>query len=188
MGRLIPVERGREVLAFAQNQVPIEGVYTAQPIDRFLGMPHPLVKAVAMLLLVMQAAVSMAPGQVICLPASGTSQMQTEKACTHCDAVPGRDGSGETPRTDEKGGLFHASHPRDDCGRHTHVPVPDEDQVPSSPRGDIVTLKAFIVPLVVVLVLSWDHSPPRLVGVESRPRDYFAFDQVLAIKTTRLLV
>jgi hypothetical protein len=154
-------------------------------------MPTPVIKLVAMLLLVVQGAIALAPGRVLCIPVRdcGTHQPDVVAACVHCDShgspnapgVPG--GLGQ-----EKDPFSTAFHPNDECGCHLHVPVPGDDQVPSNPKGDGPDLRTFFFPMVVAIVLAWDFDPPLSVAPHFQPPDFSASDQVLALKTTRLRI
>lgn len=152
---------------------------------------HPsLVKLVAMLLLFVQGAITTAPGQVLCIPIRDcdTHEHEAEVACDHCDTTACAQIGEEPGGVDQKQRLFPAAvHPNDDCGCHLHVPVPGDEQVPSSPRGENPDLRMFFVPLVV-LVLNWDCEPPPAVIAHFHPPDFSVSDQVLALKATRLLI
>jgi hypothetical protein len=152
---------------------------------------HPfLVKLVAMLLLIVQGAIATAPGQVLCIPVRDcdTHEHEAGRACGHCDTESCAQIGEESGGVGQNQGTFPAAlHPNDDCGCHLHVPVPGDEQVPSSPRGENPDLRMFFVPLVV-LVLNWDCEPPRAVIAHFHPPDFSASDQVLALKATRLLI
>jgi hypothetical protein len=69
-----------------------------------------------------------------------------------------------------------------------HVPVPDNEQGPRSPWGDVPTVRAVFVARVAALVVSWEVGPVREVPTCSRPPDFSASDQVCGLKATRLII
>ncbi|MBX3384622.1 MAG: hypothetical protein KF864_14050 [Phycisphaeraceae bacterium] len=155
-------------------------------------MPAAAIKLVAMLLLVVQGAIALAPGRVLCIPVRdcGTHEPEVLAACNHCDShgssnvVDGSGGPGQ-----QHGPFITAFHPVDECGCHLHVPVPSDQQVPNNPKGDNPDLRTFFVPMMVVaIVLKWELNPPLAVGAHFHPPNFSASDQVLALKTTRLLI
>jgi hypothetical protein len=76
----------------------------------------------------------------------------------------------------------------DGCDCHTHVPVPDNQQGPHSPRAETQSLRAIFIPRVAAFVIAWDISPVREVPTCSRPPDFDASDQVCGLKATRLII
>ncbi|MBX3392764.1 MAG: hypothetical protein KF787_08960 [Phycisphaeraceae bacterium] len=154
-------------------------------------MPPALFKLVAMLLLVMQGAIAVAPGRVLCIPVKdcGTYEQDAVATCSHRDreVCPASVGGGSR-HNHEREPFNIALHPNDECGCHVHVPVPGNEQVPSNFRSDTHDLRVFFVPLTVALVLNWDCDPPPARVAHSRPPDFSASGQVLALKATRLLI
>lgn len=172
------------------NQDRSQAVYTLRPIHP-QQMPTAVVKLVALLLLVVQGAIALAPGRVLCIPVRdcGTHESEVLAACDHCDSHGRSDVSGRSGGLDPKHGPFSTTfHPDDECGCHLHVPVPSEDQVPSNPKGDGPDLRALFFPLVVAVVLAWDFDPPLAVVPRFQPPDFSTCDQVLALKTTRIII
>jgi len=154
-------------------------------------MSTALVKFVAMLLLFVQGLAAFAPGRVLCIPVQdcGTHEQGGHAACGHCDSDVCDDEAGQDQCKDHEHGPFTvAMHPDDECGCHIHVPVPESEQVPSTPRGDNSELRHAVVPLVVAFVLVWDFEPALVVVERFKPPDFSVSDQVLALKATRLLI
>lgn len=175
------------------NPDAVEAVYSLCPIHPE-AMPHALVKLVAMLLLTVQGAIGMAGGQVLCIPIRNcdTHHQADSRPCGHCEPaavcadVAADDGCSSH---DHEHGPFNAAlHPNDDCGCHVHVPVPEEEQVPSGPRSESAEFRTLFVPLVIAVVLNWDCEPPCAVAARFHPPDFSASDQVRALKSTRLLI
>lgn len=154
-------------------------------------MPPAVIKLVAMLLLVVQGVIALAPGRVLCIPIQdcGTHELAVTEACEHCDShrsvnlATDRGTSGH-----DTGPYSTAFHPDDECGCHLHVPVPGDEQVPSNPKGEVQDLRTFLLPLAIAVVLAWDFDPPIAGPVRFQPPDFSVSDQVLALKTTRLLI
>lgn len=154
-------------------------------------MPPAIVKLVAILLLVVQGVIALAPGRVLCIPIRDCGKHESEvlAACDHCESHGssavggGKGGSGQ-----EHGPFSTVFHPQDECGCHLHVPVPDDEQVPSNPKGDGPDSRTFFIHFVVAVVLAWDFDPPVAVAARVQPPDFSTSDQVLALKTTRLLI
>ncbi len=154
-------------------------------------MPAAFVKLVAMLLLVVQGLIAFAPGQVLCIPVRSCSlhTPSGDAPCEHADSDECDD-----ERRDEQcegrgqGHFSFAKHSDDERGCHIHVLVPDSEQAPSGPRGDIAELRHAVTPLLVAFVLSWDFEPAVVVVERFKPPDFSVSDQVLALKATRLLI
>jgi hypothetical protein len=154
-------------------------------------MPAAVVKLVAMLLLFVQGLVAFAPGQVLCIPVQdcGTHEQGGPASCGHCDTDWLDGASGEDDCKDHDHGPFTpVTHPDEECGCHLHLPVPDNEQPPSSSRGDTFELRSVLVPLWVAFVLTWDLEPVLVVVERFKPPDFSVSDQVLALKSTRLLI
>lgn len=154
-------------------------------------MSPALVKLVAILLLLVQGAIASAPGRVLCIPIQdcGTHESKLAEACSRCDMHGIVDaGSGVGTSGHDDGPLSTAFQPDDECGCYLHVPVPDDEQVRSNPKGDGQDLRTFIVPLVIAVVMGWDFDPPIAVPPRVQPPDFSDSDQVLGLKTTRLLI
>jgi hypothetical protein len=154
-------------------------------------MSPALVKLVAMLLLVVQGAIASAPGRVLCIPVGdcGTHESETAEVCSHCDTqCMAHAGSGVGAPGHDEGPYSTAFHPDDECGCHLHVPVPGDEQVPSNPKGEGPDSRTFLLPLAIAVVMAWDFDPPVAVPPRVQPPDFSASDQVLGLKTTRLLI
>lgn len=173
------------------NPNETEAVYSRQPIPSYTPMHPALVKLVAMLLLVVQGAVALAPGRVLCVQIRdcGTHEVVDSNPCNHCDLSTSWDSGDPEARTGhEQGPISTAVHPADDCGCHVHVPVPGEQQVPSTSKSDGSEFKSVLLPLVLAVVACWEFFPPQAVNARFQPPDFSASDQVRALKTTRLLI
>jgi len=154
-------------------------------------MPSPIVKLVAMLLLVVQGAIALAPGQVLCIPVRdcGTHESEVLAACDHCDSHGSLTAAGgHSGRGQQSGSFTTVFHPEDKCGCHLHVPVPSDDQVPSNPKGDGPDLRVIFFPLVIAIVFAWDFEPPLQVAPRFQPPDFSTSGQMLALKTTRIII
>ncbi len=154
-------------------------------------MPSVLLKVVAVFLLIVQGGLSLASGRVLCVGAH-----DCESHVHLCDAGVGH--------SHDEHGIHHEDHHcgaptdggcvvvgavmHDGCGCHVHVPVPDNEQGPRSPRGDVPTVRAVFVARVAALVVSWDVGPVRDVPTSSRPPDFSVSDQVCGLKATRLII
>lgn len=151
-------------------------------------MPPAIVKLVAVLLLVVQGVMASGPGRVLCIPLGdcGSHDTAVADSCRHCDVHMGRDSGCLESSGHERGPYSVAFHPPDECGCHLHVPLPDNKQVPS--KGDSPDLRAFVVPLLVAVVMAWDFEPPLAAPARVPPPDFSVSDQVLGLKTTRLLI
>lgn len=154
-------------------------------------MPAAVVKLVAMLLLFVQGLVAFAPGQVLCIPVQdcGTHEQGGSASCGHCD-TDWLDGvGGEDDCKDHDHGPFApVTHPDEECGCHLHLPVPDNEQPPSNSRGDNFELRSVSVPLVIAFILTWELEPVLVVVERFKTPDFSVSDQVLALKSTRLLI
>lgn len=154
-------------------------------------MPPAIIKLVAMLLLVVQGLIALAPGRVLCIPVRdcGTHQSEVGAACDHCASHTRLDASScsDDPGTDH-GSFPAAFHPEDECGCHLHVPVPGSEQVPNNAKNDGPDLRTLIVPLVVAIIWVHDANPPLAASPHFRPPDFSVSDQVLSLKSTRLLI
>lgn len=158
-------------------------------------MPPALVKLVAMLLLVVQctAAAVTAPGRVLCIPLGdcGNHERDEAPACGHCGIPPSspvHEAISQPHQTQGHGLFLAALHPVDECGCHLHVPVPDGERLPSNHPGSGSDVRVLFEPLVVALVLTWGADPPREVVALRHPPDFDVSDQVLALKSTRLII
>lgn len=154
---------------------------------------HPaVIKAVATLLLIVQSAIALAPGQRLCIPVRDCDfhEQDVALACDHHDnstssSLTVRDSNCEGY---EQGLPGEALYSTDDCGCHLHVLLPDNEQMRSNLRSDNVDLKLFFGPVAVAPVLTWDCVSPRTVVAYGRPPDASASDQGRILKTTRLLI
>lgn len=153
---------------------------------------HPaLVKLVTILLLVVQGLVASAPGRVLCIPLEDceSHDQGLTTPCGHCDTAAchttefGQDESGY-----DHGVFLAANHPEDECGCHVHVPVPGDQQVPGPAKPDGSEFKSILVPLVLAIFANWEIEPPVATSVRLHPPDFSVSDQVLALKSTRLLI
>lgn len=162
-------------------------------------MPSAIVKLVAMLLLVVQAAIGVAPGRMLCVPvhshrmhesgadpgsSSDGSEVSDRSGCSGCsELVSVRLGFGV-----EAGRISRWSHLDEECACHVHVPIPDEEQLPISPRGDGPELRTVGVSATCAVVLIWDCDLPPVPTAILPPHDSSTAAQVLALKSTRLLI
>lgn len=154
-------------------------------------MPLPLVKLVAVLLLVLQGVVSVAPGQILCIPVLDCAGYEHglplhgehcgSHGCDHADGHTSCHGHDHGPFIDE-------SHNDEDCGCHVHLPVPDSEQLPCSTRGDGPEFRVVVIPEVSGFELPRARQPLIVVARSFKPPDLCASDQVRALKTTRLLI
>jgi hypothetical protein len=153
---------------------------------------HPVfVKLVAVLLLVAQGLLASAPGRVLCIPLEHceTHHRGLAAACDHCDTAgctsarfdQDEPGSG-------RGNFFSAIHPEEECGCHVHVPIPADQQVPGPANSGVCGCKPIFVPLVLAIVIDREIEPPVAMHVRLHPPDFILTDQVLALKSTRLLI
>jgi len=79
-------------------------------------------------------------------------------------------------------------HSEDECACHLHIQVPQNERVPSQPRGDNAEFRLAMVPLFVSVVLALDFEFPLMPVARLKPPDFSVSDQVLALKATRLLI
>lgn len=159
-------------------------------------MPTSLVQIVSMLLLIVQGVVALAPGRMLCIPVwdCGTHEQAPEAACAHSD--PGSCPPSACSSFDEERGRFADGRgqsapllaPIDECGCHLHVQVPGHQPVPFTPRDDDHSPKACVVPVVATAVMDWRCDPPSALVACLRPPDFSVSGQVLALKSTRLLI
>lgn len=154
-------------------------------------MSQVLLRVVAVFLLVVQAGLSLASGRVLCVGAhdcgshvhvfgAAHGHSHDEHGIHHEDHQCGAPTEGGCVVV---GAVMH-----DGCCCHVHVPVPDNEQGPRSPRGDVPTARAVFVARVAALVVSWDVGPVRDVPTSSRPPDFSESDQVCGLKATRLII
>lgn len=157
-------------------------------------MSRDLGRIVAVVLLIVQSAIAMAAGPVICIPIKecGKHEPTPERACGGC---------GHDERADDcearKQAWHHGDehcpcstivHPHHDCDCHVHVPVRGDERVPTNPRGEVHDIRIFLTSIVAVTLVDW--------GVEARPvgdsrfevLDFSSRDQVRALRATKLLI
>lgn len=164
-------------------------------------------RLVATLLLIVQGVVALAPGRVLCIPLWDCPRHHDD-ARSHAGAGAHHhrhrtdvDGcTGDHGRSDGQGhALGHAHghgldvvdatrHPHDGCPCHVHVPLPGNECIPVSPKGEPQELRAMCVPLVAVAAPGWASGPPPRAQARSRPPDPSGSERVHGLKTTRLLV
>lgn len=157
-------------------------------------MPTPLVKLVALILLMTQGLVAFAPGKVLCIPLFDCDTHEARAlsvVCDHgeiasCHAVAVARASCQDH---EPGPFTLARHHHDECGCHVHLPVPGgSGALPTLKRGDSPDLQLIAIPLLMAVVLDWDLVPPPAPCVALWPPDFSVSDQVLSLKATRLLI
>lgn len=173
-------------------------VYLIGPITS--PMPDRLLKAVTVLLLVVQTWVGIGRGQEICLPMHGG--VACERPCpvnsAHRDAEHGscessRNGCCNSRRgdTDVTGCSEHdcesigiADH--EPCACCIHLPIPDPDQLPQQ------KLQAPEIPsIALAFESSWERGVALAIEREKTrtvPMDWSATAQSRALRATRLLV
>jgi hypothetical protein len=154
-------------------------------------MPPVLLKVVAVFLLVVQAGLSLASGRVLCVGAHdcGSHVHLSDVGVGHShDEHGGHHEDHDCGDPAEGGYAIVGAAMHDGWGCHVHVPVPDNEQGPRSPRGDAQALRAIFVPRVAALVIAWDVGAVREVPTCSRPPDLSGSDQVCGLKATRLII
>jgi hypothetical protein len=155
-------------------------------------MPQPLVKLVVALLLIVQGAVALVPGQVLCIPVQDcdSHELRDHAACDHCEADAfGHGLASDACGTHEHGPVSATTHPAEDCGCHLHLPVPDSEPARSNVRTDLSDVRSIALPVLVACLWTWHAEPERAsTPVWTSLPDFFAMDQVLALKSTRLLI
>lgn len=152
-------------------------------------MSTAIVKLVAVLMLVVQGAVALVPGRVLCIPIQhcGTHEHGGSDcgggwhACV--DSHASRHCHGH-----QHGPLTPVAHPAEDCGCHVHLPAPGEQQMPASPRGDAQDARVAVLPPIIAFALSSDSDALGAVAARLHPPDFSASSQVRALKATRLLI
>lgn len=167
-----------------------EWLYSSEP--RYLPpMPPALIKLVAMLLLIAQGVIALASGRVLCIPVQYCDTRETDvplvcgSCCSDGCFVAGDSHGGLEP---ERGLFVTTLHPDDECGCHLHVPVPSDDRAPSNPKSDNSDLRALFFPLTFALVMAWVTEPPLQSAPHFEPPDFSTSDQVLALKSTHILI
>lgn len=154
-------------------------------------MPPAHIRLIAFLLLLVQSAIALTPGQVLCIPFQnrGTIDQGAHAACGPCDSDDcGHNVGGDNCRSHDDGPFSGAMHPNAECVCHLHVPVPDNEQVPSNSRGDNSDLRGVVVPLLVAAVVVTNNESLVVAVQRFRPPDFSVSDQVLTLKATRLLI
>jgi hypothetical protein len=154
----------------------------------------------AFILLVVQAAVALVPGRVLCIPLRdcGVHMSQETEACKRNDAHSCGDGS-QSHHVDlhhadthhahhDHESLDAALHREDDCGCHVHVPTPDDQHLPGKTKPDSGVWRSVMVwpPLVTDVTLGFVLSTPSVL--RPSPTEHVASDRVRALKATRLLI
>lgn len=154
-------------------------------------MPPALFKLIAIFLLVVQGVVALASGRVLCIPVQYcvTHETDVPAALAHCGSNACTVAGGDREDRESERGLFvSSSHPDDQCGCHLHVPIPSDEQAPSKPKGDSPDLRTLFFPLVITISLIWVFTPRVQLAPPTQPPDFSTSDQVLALKTTRILI
>jgi hypothetical protein len=153
-------------------------------------MPLPVVKLVAILLLVVQGLAAWAPGRVLCIRVGdcGAHEQDASASCGHCDPTGCSGTDGYQGLGHDRGPFSTALHPPDECGCHVHLPVRGDGQFPSNPKSESPDLKTLFVPWLTAVVLCWEPERPLVLTARFEPPDFCASDQVLALKVTRLLI
>jgi hypothetical protein len=157
---------------------------------------HPaLLKLVALLLLLSQGAVALAPGRaagVICIPVHECTSHDhaAPAACGHRDAagLAAADGRDTTPDHFRHCALLPAPSPDRACCCHVHVPVPNNGQATVSPRGGKVEPRAWSVPSACALAEPPGRATPRTAAAPVRPPAVAACDRLRALRATHLLI
>lgn len=149
------------------------------------------VKFLAVVLLFAQVAMALTPGRMICVPV-GTCDLHP--VCGTLTGTETREHD-DHRSSDEHCDSHHDHGPLDllapdhePCGCHVHLPVPDDDRTPGKPRTDGPDLRVVFVPLVFATVVHADDEQPRVPAARLRPPDFSVTAQVLALKSTRLLI
>jgi hypothetical protein len=143
-------------------------------------MHRTFVKAVAMILLLVQAVVGVAPGQVVCMPLGGCAHESVVSAgCGHCGEHRHVAVAQDQPER------LAAAH-NDDCGCHLHVAIPADERVPGNPRGEGVEARVVFM-AGATMVPGWGVAPPASTPA-FHPPDFRATDQVRSLKATRLII
>jgi len=154
-------------------------------------MPTALARFAAVLLLVLQVLMALAPGRALRmqLPHDVQHALGTTVACGHgdsaaCDAMGGRVGDVD----DELCGRSEAQHPETGCRCHVHVPVPGAPHAPNPPRLDQPDHRSPFSPRGIPMVLGWSVHPVQGVWNRGHPPDFTGCDQFLGLRATRLLI
>jgi len=140
-----------------------------------------------------QGMVGIAPSRVLCVPVMGcaTHESSVADACGHCDS-----GSAwcETPAGDDRDHavalLADLNHVEESCGCFVHIPIPGERQSPDrTHEGEKIQHLRWVASAISGLPI----SPPEPVRVFARNSEYAppecsVRDQVMSIRTTRLLI
>lgn len=147
------------------------------------NMHHALVKLVAMLLLVVQGVVASATGRVMCIRVADCGSHTETVAASACEHDCGND---QQPQDD--GWCDVVANGLAACECHVHVPVPGEERVPSKGQLSVSDFKTVALPVLVAMVLQWEpvwrDGPARY----AERREARSWDQLGALRTTRLLV
>ncbi|QOJ00984.1 MAG: hypothetical protein HRU70_10945 [Phycisphaeraceae bacterium] len=154
-------------------------------------MPIALVKLVAILLLAVQGLIALAPGRVLCIPVRDCEIHESEvlAAYDRFESHGSLTASGAQHVLGQEHGSFAtAFHPEDECGCHLHIPIPSDEQAPSNPKDGGPDQRKLFLPLVVAVVLAWDFDTPLPVAQRFEPPDFSTSAQVLALKTTRIII
>lgn len=151
-------------------------------------MSPTLVKIIAMILLVAQGIIGVIPGRVLCIPLVHChAHTHSDAACADGGMVCDDSRAGQHCPGHEHGPLSLASHPSDECGCHVHVPVPGEQPLPGTSRGEVADARPALAPTVVALLADWHGDVPSVVA-RPRPPDLGATGQMRALKATRLMI
>lgn len=150
-----------------------------------------LVKLVALLMVVLQGAITSGPARVLCIPLQDCGHHHESAALGGHENGPNTCG----PVIERVGCHIHEHGPfdtpslaDDPCACHVHVPVPDQKQLPSNAKGDSQDPRSFLVPMAVAILIAWEFEPPRTPRLCLRPPDFSTSDQVCGLKVTRLRI
>jgi hypothetical protein len=155
-------------------------------------MPPAIVKLVAMILLVVQGAIGLAPGRALCVAVpdcgahgSGTSQAAFDDCHFHeCTEAAG----GHHARGYKLGPVVAALHPDNRCRCHLHVPIPRDGWMSRSTQSDKPDVRTSFAPLALWTGLVWVCPSQFVAAPFLHPRDFVATAEVLALKATRLII
>lgn len=151
-----------------------------------------VLKLVALLLLLSQGAVALAPGRMICIPVHECTSHEhgALAACGHRDTadLAVADGSDIAAGHLRHCALVPARCPDGACGCHVHVPVPNNGQATISPRGGKVEPRAWSVPSACAIAEPPRRATLRGAAAPERPPAVAACDRLRALRATHLLI
>lgn len=154
-------------------------------------MYSPLTKAVALTLLVVQVLFASMSGRVWCIGAHDCDSHDGTAAGCDRGGHHHHFGSGREHREvqcHEHVFFAGAPHEADDCCCHLHMPIAGEALASIDRRAAGFETRTFLVPMSFVVCKAGDSAPRIAVPGRFRPPDFSGSDQMLALKTSRLMI